>query len=289
MKPHFHKIPNSSQSSFSIRYDRKPNFGTLWHFHPELELHYILNGQGTQFIGDTVRSFSDGDLILLGENLPHTWRCSEEYFQGNPNIEVEAYVLQFLPTCFGKDFIELPEAQTITSLYDKAKKGMFIYGETKNKVTGILKETFISNDLDRIINLLRILKILAATSEYETISPGYANSQLANDGEMERLEKIYTFIMSHFREDIGLEKVAAIANMSVSTFSRYFKKMTNKTFLEFLIEIRISNVCSALIEDRLPIEIICYDCGFNNISNFYRHFNKITGMTPLSYKKKYLN
>ncbi|MDO6436095.1 AraC family transcriptional regulator [Cyclobacterium sp. 1_MG-2023] len=289
MKPHFHKIPNSSQRSFSIRYDRKPNFGTLWHFHPELELHYILNGQGTQFIGDTVRGFSDGDLILLGENLPHTWRCSEEYFQGNPNIEVEAYVLQFLPTCFGKDFIELPEAQTITSLFDKAKKGMFIYGETKNKVTGILKETFISNDLDRIINLLRILKILSTTSEYETISPGYAITQLANDGEMERLEKIYTFIMSHFREDIGLEKVAAIANMSVSTFSRYFKKMTNKTFLEFLIEIRISNVCSALIENRLPIEIICYDCGFNNISNFYRHFNKITGMTPLSYKKKYLN
>ncbi|GAB2999233.1 AraC family transcriptional regulator [Cyclobacterium sediminis] len=289
MKPHFHKIPNSSQRSFSIRYDKSPNFGTLWHFHPELELHHIINGQGTQFIGDTIRSFSDGDLILLGENLPHTWRCSEEYFQGNPKIKVEAYVLQFLPTCFGKDFIELPETQTINSLFEKAKKGMFIYGETKNKVTDILKDTFISNELDRLINLLRILKILAFTSEYETISPGYANSQLANDTEMQRLEKIYTYIMSHFREDISLEKVASIANMSVSTFSRYFKKMTNKTFLEFLIEIRISNVCSELIEDRLPIEIICYDCGFNNISNFYRHFNKITGMTPFAYKRKYLN
>lgn len=133
MKPHFHKIPNSSQRSFSIRYDRKPNFGTLWHFHPELELHYILNGQGTQFIGDTVRGFSDGDLILLGENLPHTWRCSEEYFQGNPNIEVEAYVLQFLPTCFGKDFIELPEAQTITSLFDKAKKECLFMEKRKIK------------------------------------------------------------------------------------------------------------------------------------------------------------
>ncbi|EPR69135.1 AraC family transcriptional regulator [Cyclobacterium qasimii] len=288
MKPHFHKIPSTSQHSFSIRYDKKPNFGTLWHFHPELELHHIIKGQGTQFIGDTVKSFSDGDLILLGENLPHTWRCTDEYFQGKADVEVEAYVLQFLPTCFGKDFLEIPETQSISSLFEIAKKGMIIYGNTKKKLIEILHKTINASQLDRVINLLRMIQILAATSEYETISPGYANRQLANITEMEKLEKIYAYVLSHYRDEISLEKIAAIANLSVSTFSRYFKKMTNKTFFEFLIEIRISNACRALIKDKLPIEVICYDCGFNNVSNFYRHFNKVIGMTPYAYKKQYL-
>ncbi|WP_057935678.1 AraC family transcriptional regulator [Algoriphagus resistens] len=289
MKPHFHKVPSTSDHSFTIRYDKRPNFGTLWHFHPELELHYIIQGEGTQYIGDTVSSFSSGDLILLGENLPHTWRCSEKYFKGNPEQEVEAFVLQFLPTCFGKEFLELPETQSISSLYENAKKGMIIHGETKEKISGILHETITASSLERVIHLLKILHTLGSTTEYETISPGYANSHLANVSEMHRLEKIYTFVLAHYREEISLEKISSIANLSVSSFARYFKQMTNKTFFEFLIEIRISNVCRALIEDQLPIEVICYECGFNNVSNFYRHFKKVTGMTPFSYKKQYLS
>ena len=289
MKPHFHKVPIASENSFSIRHDTKPNFGTLWHFHPELELHYIVKGHGTQYIGDTISSFSDGDLILLGENLPHTWRCTDEYFQGNPEVEVEAYVLQFLPTCFGKDFLGIPETHSISTLFETAKKGMIIYGETKAKLSEILHEIVKSNQLERVINLLKILQILGSSSEYQTISPGYANSHLNNISEMKRLEKIYTYVLAHYREEISLETISSIANLSVSSFCRYFKTMTKKTFFEFLIEIRISNVCRALVEDKLPIEVICYECGFNNISNFYRHFKKITGMTPYTYKKQYLS
>ena len=289
MKPHFHKVPIASENSFSIRHDTKPNFGTLWHFHPELELHYIVKGHGTQYIGDTVSSFSDGDLILLGENLPHTWRCTDEYFQGKPEVEVEAYVLQFLPTCFGKDFLGIPETHSISTLFETAKKGMIIYGETKAKLSEILHEIVESNQLERVINLLKILQILGSSSEYQTISPGYANSHLNNISEMKRLEKIYTYVLAHYRDEISLETISSIANLSVSSFCRYFKTMTKKTFFEFLIEIRISNVCRALVEDKLPIEVICYECGFNNVSNFYRHFKKITGMTPYTYKKQYLS
>lgn len=289
MKPHFHKVPLTSANSFSLRHDRRPNFGTIWHFHPELELHYIIKGHGTQYIGDTVSTFSDGDLILLGENLPHTWRCAEGYFQGNPEVEVEAFVLQFLPTCLGRDFLALPETQCILGLLEKAKKGMIIHGETKRKLAKILYKTEKAGQLDRVIHLLKILKILESSSEYETISPGYANSHLGNISEMQRLDKIYSYVLTNYPNEISLENIAAIASLSVSSFCRYFKTMTNKTFFEFLIEIRISNVCRALIEDKLPIEVICYECGFNNVSNFYRHFNKITGMTPLVYKKKYLS
>ncbi|WP_339707470.1 AraC family transcriptional regulator [Algoriphagus aquimarinus] len=289
MKPHFHKVPSSSESSYSFRYDKKPNFGTLWHFHPELELHYIIKGEGTQYIGDTVSSFSDGDLILLGENLPHTWRCTNRYFQGNPAVEVEAFVLQFLPTCFGRNFLDLPEALSISSLFETAKKGMIIQGQTKIRIIEALRELKTSSNLKRIILLLEILEMLSTSTDYTSISPGYANSHLVNISEMHRLEKIYSFVLAHYREEISLEKISSIANLSLSSFSRYFKKMTNKTFFEFLIEIRISNVCRALLEDKLPIEVICFECGFNNVSNFYRHFKNVTGMTPFAYKKQYLS
>ncbi|GGW28158.1 AraC family transcriptional regulator [Arenibacter certesii] len=287
MKPHFYNIPSTSESSFSVRHDRKPNFGTLWHFHPELELHYIIKGQGTQYIGDTVSSFTDGDLIFLGENLPHTWRCTDAYFQGQDNIEVEAVVIQFLPTCFGEIFFKLPETKSISTLFEKAKKGMILHGDTRERIIEILLKITKVTQLERVINFLEVLKILVATTEYGTISPGYANSHLVTISEMQRLEKIYTYVLAHYKEEISLEKIASLAHLSVSSFCRYFKAKTNKTFFEFLIEIRISNACRTLLEDKLPIEVICYECGFNNVSNFYKHFKKVTGMTPFAYKKKY--
>lgn len=285
MKPHFHKVPIALAHSFGIRYDRKPNFGMLWHFHPELELHFIIKGQGIQYIGDTVSQFTDGDLILLGENLPHTWRCSEEYFQDNPNCQVEAIVLQFSPHCLGKNFLDLPEAQLIPLLFEKAKKGLKITGQAKEKAIQLLHSLLHASHLDRLILLLQILNILAETEEIETISPGYTFSHLYNVSEMERLEKIYTYVMGHYRENISLEQMASLSNLSITSFCRYFKKMTNKSFFEFLIEVRISNVCKGLMKERLPLEILSSECGFQNVSNFYRHFKKVTGMTPFTYKQ----
>jgi AraC-like DNA-binding protein len=286
MKPHFHKVPIGLAHSFGIRHDRKPNFGTQWHYHPELELHYIIKGHGIQYIGETISGFSGGDLILLGENLPHTWRCSQEYFQGDPAYQVEAVVLHFSPICLGKNFLELPEAQQIPLLFEKAKKGLKITGPTKEKIHQLLHSLLEASQLDRLIRLLQILHILAESQDLETISPGYAFSHLNNISEMGRLETIYTYVMEHFRENITLEQMASLTHLSVTSFCRYFKKMTNKSFFEFLIEVRISNVCKALLENRMPLEIISSECGFQNTSNFYRHFKKVTGMTPFAYKKR---
>lgn len=287
MKPHFYKIPITSTNSFIIRHDQKTNFGKLWHYHPELELHFIIKGNGVQYIGDSVQRFSDGDMILLGENLPHTWRCSEEYFQENQEAEVEAIVLQFHPKCFGKCFYDLPELNGIKTLFDRAKKGLKISGNTKEKISRLLYETVDASNLQRIILLLQILNTLVETEEYEMISPGYLQSHLNNPTEMKRLERIYEYVLENFRSEIKLERIAEIANLSISSFCRYFKKMTNKTFFEFVIEIRISNICKKLIENKLPTEVICYDGGFNNISNFYRQFKKVTGITPFEYRKNY--
>src|SRR3954454_2165183 len=118
MKPHFHKVPQQLESSFSIRRDF--SFGSLWRYHPELELHYVIRGEGVRFIGDNISNFSSGEIVLLGSNLPHTWRCKEEYFENNPSHDVEAIVIHFLPDCLGRDFLSLPEAYMIPKLLEKA-------------------------------------------------------------------------------------------------------------------------------------------------------------------------
>jgi AraC-like DNA-binding protein len=288
MKAHFHKVQIEPAKSFNIRFDQKPNFGTLWHYHPELELHYIVKGEGTQYIGDSVSNFSDGDMVLLGENLPHTWRCKTAYFEENSTLEVGAYVLQFHPSCLGEDFLKMPELQSIPALFEKAKQGLIIRGETKTKLARLLQQLEKALSLTRVILLLEIIKTLSETEEYSTISPGYAFSHLSNLSEMHRLEKIYSFVLANYGNEINLAEIADLANLSPSAFCRYFKTMTNKTFFEFVIEIRISNACHALIENKLSTQMICYECGFNTLSNFYRHFNKVTGMTPFIYKKQYL-
>lgn len=289
MKAHFHKVPLEPAKSFIIRFDPKPLTGALWHYHPELELHYIIKGEGTQYIGDSVSNFSEGQMVLLGENLPHAWRHKEKYVEENSSSPTATYILQFHPSCFGNEFLNLPEAQAIPALFEKAKQGLIIKGETKLKLAELLQQLEQAFSLNRIILLLEIIKILSETDEYSTISPGYAYSHMSNLSEMNRLEKIYSHVLANYGNEINLKEIAALANFSPSAFCRYFKTMTNKTFFEFVIEIRISNACRALIENKQSTQMICYECGFNTLSNFYKHFNKVTGMTPNTYKMQYLS
>jgi AraC-like DNA-binding protein len=192
------------------------------------------------------------------------------------------------PYCLGKDFTALPEAYLLPRLFERAKKGLKIKEQSKKKIAALMYQMLDARDLERLVYLISILSVLADATDMETIAPAYGFHQPTSVKEMARLERVFTYVLSNYSKDISLEEVASLASMSVTSFCRYFKGMTHKTFSEFLIEIRISHVCRALVEDRLPTEVICFECGFNNVSNFYRHFKKVTGMTPFEYKKKYL-
>lgn len=287
MKPLFHKVPINLQSSFGIRHDVEPNFGKIWHYHPEMELHYVIKGKGVRFIGDNIASFSSGEIIFMGENLPHTWRCSEEYYHENSDLMVEAIVIQFLPDCFGKDFLYLPEAYMLPKLFEKAKKGMVLKGNAKEQIAQLMLKSVKADHLEKLIILLSLLKLLSDTEEYMPITSAHAFYK-STESDTIRLNKICNYTLSNYKNDISLQDIAALSNLSVTSFCRYFKLMTNKTFYDFLIEIRISHACRLLVEDKMPTEIICFECGFNNVSNFYRHFKKVTEMTPLDYKRRYL-
>ncbi|HVU55910.1 MAG TPA: AraC family transcriptional regulator [Puia sp.] len=287
MKPIFHKVPAQLQSSFSIVHERKPNFGPGWHYHPELELHYVIRGEGVRFIGDNISNFFPNEILLLGSNLPHTWNCKDEYYEEDATRDVEVIYIHFLPDCLGTDFLRLPEAWLIPKLLEKAKHGMIFTGEARNKLAQMMFSAIHATGLDKLIVFMNILKLLAETEEY-TITTSAYTFYPSNESDNIRINAIYDYTMRNFKRDITLKEVASISNLSVTSFCRYFKLMTNKTYYDFLIEIRISHACRMLVDNKHPIGIICADAGFNNLSNFYRHFKKVTNYTPLEYTKKYL-
>ncbi len=289
MKPLYRKIPAKLESSFSARHDVMPNFGNVWHYHEELELHYTIRGEGVRFIGDNISSFAPGEIILVGEKLSHAWRCRDEYYENNPEYNIEAIVLQFLPDCMGKQLLQLPESYLLPKLFEKAKSGLIVKGETKNRVAELMHHCVEETGFGKVIALLQILQVIAESDECETIVKTQTTFHQSNEADNIRLNNIFNHTHAHYKEDITLEDVANIANLSITSFCRYFKTMTRKTYYDFLVEIRISHACRLLVENKLPTEVICFECGFNNVSNFYRHFKKVMGLTPLEYKKRYLS
>jgi len=286
MKPHFHKVAVPLQSSFSVRHDKLPNFGKLLHYHPELELQYVIKGEGIRLVGDNVSHFTAGEVVLLGENLPHGWRAKEQELTDGADYAVEAIVIQFSPNCLGKEFFQLPEAYLIPRIFESAKKGLLVHGESAEQIRQLMIELSTAGRFERILYLLKILQIISEKEEVTTIASAHAFYKVT-DHESLRLNSVIAYALTNFKKDINLDEIAVIANLSVNSFCRYFKSMTNKTFLDFLTEIRISHACRMIIEDRYAIGVICYECGFNNVSNFYRHFKRFTGLTPFEYKRKY--
>ncbi len=287
MKPHYHKVPKNLENSFSLRKDVSANFESTWHYHPELELHYTKKGEGLRFIGDNISNFNSDEMLLLGENLPHTWKSHDAYLHPQSKLEVETMVMHFLPDCLGQEFLSLPEAYALTQLFKKAKNGLLIQGDTKRKLLRLLEAAHQAENLNRIALFISILSTLAETSEYEPITSAHAFYK-SNQLETDRLNQIYTYTLKNYMNKISLAEIASLSCLSITSFCRYFKIMTNKTYTDFLSEIRISYACKLLIENKeLTIESISTETGFNNASNFFRQFKKTIGLTPKAYRKKY--
>ena len=282
MKPIFKKVDSKSEGAFVARIDQFAQFYNKWHFHPELELTHIVKGRGTRFVGDNIEFFQDGDLILVGANLPHVWK--------NQNKESElsvARVVQFLPNFMGEDILKLVEFKNIQKLLIKSSFGLKIEGEVKVLILGFLNKLFKTEDpLERIILIIKMLDCLGTSDETIPISKSLFLVELDKQNK-DRLNRVIDYTITNFASKIMLEDVASISNMSVSNFCKFFKVRVKKTYVQYLTEVRIGMSCKMLIENQLSINRIAYDSGFVNISNFNRAFKLNKNMTPFSYRKLY--
>lgn len=280
MQPLLIKVNVPQKASFTVnRYVHEDHFPGIWHFHDEYELTLILESSGTRMVGDNIDRFTEGDLVFIGKNLPHTWRNDELH----TFTKAEALVLHFLDQFCGPVFFDIPEMIKIRRLLDRSHRGIKITGGTRDEVAALLLKMEQAAGADKVILLLSVLNLLAASGELSDLSSeGFASS--IGDPCSDRLNQVYEYVMNNFQEDISLVKVAAVANMSPTAFSRYFKSRTRKSFTRFLIELKIGYACKLLMKEDMTVTHVCYESGFQNLSNFNQQFKTITGLTPKKYQ-----
>lgn len=280
MLSNFEKIEANINHSFHINHMKVDYFPSLRHFHPEVEILLVVQGTGNRFVGDSVETFAPGDLVMIGPNVSHEW-CSDK----NSRISEAIYIL-FNTEIMGNDFWNLPESKIILKIIRQSSRGIKLTGKTRDEVTFLMKSIDTSYGFRRITLLMTILEMIAFNGEYQYLaSPVLQNT--INERDTERLNKVYKYVIDNIQHEISLDKAAFIANLSKAAFCRYFKKRVNKTFVQFLNEIRIGQACRLLVNENRTIAETCYTCGYNNNSYFIRQFKTVTGFTPLGYRKKF--
>jgi AraC-like DNA-binding protein len=287
MKPQHLKIPNSADHSFSVRKDMIPNINNRWHYHTEIELICFHKGSGTQFVGDNIKRFVAGDIVLVGSDLPHYWRYDPPYFDDATSKEPYSTVIHFYDNFMGERFLHLPETKPIKNILEKAKRGILIKGENAIEIAPYIEKIYQSNGIAKIISLLECLTAISNLSQIALLSSiGFKYDY--RESENERLNNIYNFALNNFRKKIQLEEIASIADLVPNSFCRYFKTRTGKTFSKFLVDIRVGYSCKLILENKMDIKQICFESGFNNFSSFHKSFKMITGKTPKLYRQSHM-
>lgn len=283
MKPAFERTPQRQWESFHCEVVRGTSYNATWHFHPECQLTLVLKSHGYRLVGDNITALRAGDLVMVGSNLPHVWH-QEKTAAKSPGA-VHAIVVRFLETFLGKEFLQVPEMEAVKRLFKRARRGLHITGKTRDIVAAKIEQLPQASGLERVARLLSILSTLAASPDLRPIAnPGF--EPILSTTDHDRVQRVINAIHQHLDEPIDRPALAAEAHLSIGAFSRFFKLRTGKTFPRYLNEVRVGRACTLLVEDEMKITDIAMRCGFNNLANFNRRFQEITGFTPRDYRKK---
>ncbi|MGB5818148.1 MAG: AraC family transcriptional regulator [Saonia sp.] len=280
-KPAFEAIEPDFGHSFTYQKfdENQVDKNNAWHYHPEIELVYVNGGSGKRQIGSHVSYYTNGDLILIGSNLPH---CGFTHkLTGNKSETVVQMKQDFL----GTDFFNIPEMKKIQSLFESAKGGIAFEGKTKRKIGEKMEILEYQSDFQRLLSILNILNELGNSHEFKVLNAeGFSLETEVKDND--RINIVFNYVKNNFQEEISLEKMADIVSMTVPSFCRYFKKITNKTFTKFVNEYRLVHASKLLAEKPISITEVCFESGFNNFSHFNKSFKAFTGQNPSEYRNQ---
>lgn len=281
MKALFEKVPSSVESSFNAFIYEAENFETPWHFHPEYELTYIVKGEGTRFVGNSVQEFKKRDFVLLGTNLPHYWKNHDNLKGG-----VQSIVLQWDDSVLGENWLEKKEFHSIKRILSDASKGLSFRTIENDVILERLQKIITQKPLEKLLALLLLLEDLSKIKEVETLSSDGFVPNL-NSKANDRINLIYNYIQENYNQKIRLNEIADLVHMNEETFCRFFKKNLGKSFFTFVNEYRINLICKQLIETKKQVSEIAYECGYESLPFFYRQFQKFMKCSPLVFRKKY--
>ena len=288
MQPLHFKVPRLKEETIRVECWDLDHFFEPIHFHEEFQITLILEGEGSLFVAESVVPFKIGEIYLFGKNLPHVFRDNRFNFQKKGQKNAKAISVFFNQDVVKSALGEIPEAYAIQRLVDFSVYGIKVsagkISEIKDKLIALTKK----NAFDKFILLLDTLGSISNDNNLELLS----SSGIPIHNVVENIPKI-NMVFDHIRKNYGemitLKQIAELVNMSPTAFCRFFKYKSQKTFSRFLIEVRIANACRLLYQDDLNTAECCYSCGYNNLSNFHKHFKSVTGMTPLEYRNHIVN
>ncbi|UXX77872.1 AraC family transcriptional regulator [Reichenbachiella carrageenanivorans] len=264
------------QSIRAFRYSKK-GFDAPWHFHPEYELTWVVKSTGIRYVGNNISDFSEGDLVMLGSNLPHCWKNGEEH-----TGESESVVIQWRRDLIG----DLPVFKHIHELMDRCQRGLCIHLADREDIVSRIQKVLVVDGLHQYLQFVELLDYMASHARYDYIA-GASYSYDGTSATTSRLETVQSYVKDHYKDKIKLSEVAEKLSMSEQAFSRFFSKTMSKPFFVFLNEYRVNISSRLILETDLQMAEIAYQCGYESLPFFYKQFKKFKGYTPLEFRKMY--
>lgn len=234
-------------------------------------------------VGDHFESFTEGDLVLLGGNLPHAWISDPCFLNGSSHGTCESVFVQFRKSIFGTHFFDIPEMYNIRIILQHSERGVKIEGENYDTIKKDILLLDKQPPIEQMLSLIRIL-YMACDSNFKVLaSLDYARQGIFRS---EKMTRVHNYLMQNFKDEVNVNDCAKVAGMTTTSFCRFIKKHTNVTFSVYRNYLRINLAQKLLRKTSLPVKEIAYECGFLSVTYFNQKFKKLTGTTPLEYRQE---
>lgn len=280
-------IPVEIDNSFHLQEDKLPHFYEHLHRHTEIQITWVIYGEGTLIVGNNMQPFNSGDLFVIGANQPHFFRNDPSYFVASNRKSIHSLNIFFNPTGFISQLLSFPEMGSIKKFLVSSAFGMQASEIDAAKLSEYFLKIRNSTAGFRLAYFIEMLQVMANLKKWEYLSTESFEYTIT-DVEGLRMNDIYRYTMDHFTEDITLAQIAAVSYLTPQSFCRYFKKHTTKTYIKFLNEVRINEARKRFMEMNFDsIATVAYHSGFNNVISFNRVFKSIVGKPPSEFIKSY--
>jgi AraC-like DNA-binding protein len=277
MKVYPFKIPKPNNNALIYQEDIEVVFYDKLHQHDEIQISYIEKGNGTLLVGNSFTNYYTGNVFVFGSNVPHAFKSDT-----SKNETSKMLTLFFTKESFGTSFFKLEEFEEIESFFVNSLHGFQVTSQL-TEIKEIFNKLKKATKLERFIILITLLKLLS-NSDINLLS-NYTYAKKLSDSEGKRMRKVFDYTLKNVDQKISLDEIANVANMTKNAFCKFFKKRTNKTYINYLTELRIENACKILKSNKdMAIIDVAFKSGFYNISNFNRRFKELKKMTPLTFR-----
>lgn len=275
--------PLSDKDCFYIADRRKSEFTYPIHCHKEFELNFVENAAGLKrIVGDSVETTSEYDLVLItGSDLEHCWE------QGDcRSPDIREVTIQF-SSHFFDSLINTNQFDRVKEMLNRAKNGLCFPLSAIMKVYALIDTLSEKQGFHAVISFLTLLYELSFFTEKARTLSSSSFARIEVQANSRRVQKVQHYINAHYQEEIRLNDLAEMVGMTDVAFSRFFKLRTGKSLSDYIIDIRLGYATRLLVDSTMTIAEICYECGFNNLSNFNRIFKKKKNCSPKEFRENY--